>query len=61
MAAEIVGGLVRGIKYWDLDCQRQAQAQVRAILDFVVSIPEMESAGIWASGLRFAIFDRHTF
>jgi hypothetical protein len=59
MAAEVVGGLVRGIKYWAAHSQLQAQQLVREVLDFVVSIPEMESAGVWASGLRFAIFDRH--
>jgi hypothetical protein len=59
MAAEVVAGLVRGIKYWAPDKQLQAQKLVREVLDFVVSIPEMESAGVWASGLRFAIFDRH--
>jgi hypothetical protein len=59
MAAEIVAGLVRGIKYWSSDAQLLAKHQVRAMIDFTVSIPEMESAGVWASALRFAIFDRH--
>ena len=59
MASEVLGGLVRGIKYWPLPDQLEAQAQVRGVLDFAVSIPEMESAGIWASALRFSIFDRH--
>jgi hypothetical protein len=59
MAAEIVAGLVRGMKYWPPDAQLLAKHQVRAMIDFTVSIPEMESAGVWASALRFAIFDRH--
>ena len=59
MAAEILGGLVRGIKYWPPDGQDEAKKQVCLVLDFVVGIPEMESAGVWASMLRFGIFDRH--
>ena len=59
LASELVGGLVRGMKYWEPENKERGQKIVLLVLSRVLNAPEMESVGVWSAALRFAIFDRH--
>jgi len=59
LLSEIVGGLIRGIKYWSKEDQDPAKALVLRILARVLATAELETVGAWAASLRFAVFDRH--
>uniref|UniRef100_A0A7S0F2D7 Proteasome activator complex subunit 4 C-terminal domain-containing protein n=1 Tax=Hanusia phi TaxID=3032 RepID=A0A7S0F2D7_9CRYP len=59
LAAEIVGGLIRGCKYWSATAKEIAQDKICKMLEVVLNLPEMESASTWSSCLRFSVFDRH--
>jgi hypothetical protein len=58
-AAELVAGLVRGSKYWHADDHAAMRAIVAKVLRHVLSNAEMETVSIWATCLRFCLFDRH--
>jgi hypothetical protein len=57
--AELVAGLVRGSKYWIEEDKATMRTNVSKILRHMLSVPEMETVGVWAMCLRFCIFDRH--
>lgn len=59
LAAEIVGGLVRGMKYWGEVDEKRGIAVVKGVLEHVMKLPETESVGLWASCMRFCSYDRH--
>jgi len=58
-AAELVAGLVRGSKYWNEEDKAKMRTNVSKILRHMLSVPELETVGVWATCLRFCLFDRH--
>jgi hypothetical protein len=61
LCAEIFGGLVRGVKYWDQKDRDQALQRAAVILHHVIRQPETESVGIWSSCMKFCAYNRHPY
>uniref|UniRef100_A0A7S4KNJ3 Proteasome activator complex subunit 4 C-terminal domain-containing protein n=1 Tax=Guillardia theta TaxID=55529 RepID=A0A7S4KNJ3_GUITH len=59
LASELLGGLVRGMKYWPEQDQEEAKGMAFQLISYVLATPELESVGIWAACLRFCLYDRH--
>ena len=59
LAAEMVAGLVRGVKYWGDADRARAQEKLRGVIQRVMATPETESIGIWTAALKFSVHERH--
>lgn len=59
LAAEMIGGIVRGMVRWEPDEREEGRKLVLDSVAHVMKQTETESVAIWASCMRFCIYNRH--